>query len=108
MELRPGQTLGHYRIYCRLGEGGMGKVYLAEDTKLHRKVSFKFLSSNFTQDINVCADLSGKARDFPRSTIQIFLRFIRLVKTDGQRFIATEFIEGQTLRHRLRSPRRDR
>ena len=49
-ELKAGHTVAHYRIVSLLGQGGMGKVYLAEDTKLHRKVSLKFLSTNFTQD----------------------------------------------------------
>src|SRR5437879_11047080 len=50
VDLKSGQTVAHYRILSLLGEGGMGTVYLAEDTKLHRKVSLKFLSTNFTQD----------------------------------------------------------
>src|SRR4030095_17030652 len=50
MGLNAGSTVAHYRILSLLGEGGMGTVYLAEDTKLHRKVSLKFLSTNFSQD----------------------------------------------------------
>src|SRR5258708_4593804 len=50
VEFRPGQMVAHYKLLSLLGEGGMGKVCLAEDTKLHRKVSLKFLSTNFTQD----------------------------------------------------------
>src|SRR5687767_6811408 len=50
VELKPGQVVAHYRIISLLGEGGMGRVYLAEDTKLHRKVSLKFLAGNLTQD----------------------------------------------------------
>src|SRR5205823_2616255 len=49
-ELKADQAVGHYRILSLLGEGGMGKVYLAEDTKLHRKVSLKFLTRSFTKD----------------------------------------------------------
>src|SRR5687768_1798154 len=49
-QLKAGSTVAHYRILSLLGQGGMGKVYLAEDTKLHRKLSLKFLSTNFAQD----------------------------------------------------------
>src|SRR5512144_2296227 len=50
VELKAGQTVGHYKILSLLGEGGMGTVYLAEDTKLHRRVCLKFISSSFTED----------------------------------------------------------
>src|SRR5215831_9717383 len=50
MDLKSGQVVAHYRIVSLLGEGGMGTVYLAEDTTLHRKVSLKFLSTRFIQD----------------------------------------------------------
>jgi serine/threonine protein kinase len=49
LELKPGTAVAHYKILSLLGEGGMGRVYLAEDTKPHRKVSLKFLSTNFAQ-----------------------------------------------------------
>ncbi|SRR6266545_4142351 len=49
-KLSAGQAVGRYRIVSLIGEDGMGRVYLAEDTKLHRKVSLKFLSTNVTQD----------------------------------------------------------
>jgi eukaryotic-like serine/threonine-protein kinase len=49
-DFEPGQMVAHYQILSLLGEGGMGKVYLAEDTKLHRKVSLKFLTQSLTQD----------------------------------------------------------
>src|SRR5713226_9265863 len=49
-QFKSGQTVAHYQILSLLGEGGMGTVYLAEDTKLHRRVSLKFLSTRFIQD----------------------------------------------------------
>ena len=61
-ELRAGEAVGHYRILSLLGAGGMGKVYLAEDTKLHRKVSLKFLSSSFTEEAQRLRRFEQEAR----------------------------------------------
>src|SRR6266568_7585451 len=102
-EFKAGQTVAHYRIVSLLGEGGMGKVYLAEDTKLHRKVSLKFLSTNFTQDRERLRRFEQEARAISALNHPNTLTIHEISETDGRRFIATEFIEGQTLRERLRS-----
>ena len=103
VELRPGQSVAHYRILSLLGEGGMGKVYLAEDTKLHRKVSLKFLSTNFTQDHERLRRFELEGRAASALNHPNILTIHEISETDGRRFITTEFIDGQTLRERLRS-----
>src|SRR6266540_1423329 len=102
-DLKSGQTISHYRILSLLGEGGMGTVYLAEDTKLHRNVSLKFLSANFMQDQERLRRFEQEARAISALNHPNTLTIHEISETDGQRFIATEFIEGQTLRERLRS-----
>jgi serine/threonine protein kinase len=103
MELRSGQTVTHYRILSLLGEGGMGKVYLAEDTTLQRRVSLKFLSTNFTKDHERLRRFEQEARATSALNHPNILTIHEISEFDGHRFIATEFIEGQTLRERLRS-----
>jgi len=103
VELNSGQTVGHYRIVSLLGEGGMGRVYLAEDTKLHRRVSLKFLSTNFTKDDQRLRRFEQEARAVSALNHPNILTIHEIGEADGHRFIATEFIEGQTLRERLRS-----
>jgi eukaryotic-like serine/threonine-protein kinase len=101
-KLTAGQTIGRYRIVSLIGEGGMGQVYLAEDTKLHRKVSLKFLSTNFGQDQERMRRFEQEARAASALNHQNILTIHEIGEADGHRFIATEFIEGQTLRERLR------
>ena len=102
-ELKAGHTVAHYRIVSLLGQGGMGKVYLAEDTKLHRKVSLKFLSTNFTQDEERVRRFELEARAASALSHPNILTIFEIGEVDSHRFIATEFIEGQTLRERLSS-----
>jgi eukaryotic-like serine/threonine-protein kinase len=103
VELKPGQMVAHYRILSLLGEGGMGRVYLAEDTKLHRKVSLKFLSTTLTKDQDRLRRFEQEARAASALNHPNILTIHEIGETEGHRFIATEFIEGQTLRERLRS-----
>src|SRR2546427_9494770 len=101
--LKSGQTVAHYKIVSLIGEGGMGKVYLAEDTKLHRKVSLKFLSTNFTQDRERLRRFEQEARAISALNHPNTLTIHEINETDGRCFIATEYVEGQTLRERLNS-----
>jgi eukaryotic-like serine/threonine-protein kinase len=102
-ELKADQIIGHYRIVSLLGEGGMGRVYLAEDTKLHRKVSLKFLPTAFTDNRERLRRFEQEARAASALNHPNILTIHEIGAADGHRFIATEFIEGQTLRERLRS-----
>ena len=102
-DFKPSQTIGHYSILSLIGEGGMGKVYLAEDTKLHRKVALKFLSRNFTDDNERLRRFEQEARAASALNHPNILTIHEIGEAAGCRFIATEFIEGQTLRGRLPS-----
>ena len=101
--LKPGGMVAHYRILSLLGEGGMGKVYLAEDTKLSRKVSLKFISRNIDVDHEQLRRFEHEARSASALNHPNIIT-IHEIGFDGVRqFIAAEFIEGETLRERLRS-----
>jgi serine/threonine-protein kinase len=97
------QIVGHYRIISLLGEGGMGTVYLAEDTKLYRRVALKFLSRKFTQDEERLRRFEQEARAASALNHPNILTIHEISEADGHLFIATEFIEGETLRERLRN-----
>src|SRR5204862_1048103 len=101
-EFKSGQTVAHYQIVSLLGEGGMGTVYLAEDTKLRRRVSLKFLSTTCTQDHERLRRFEQEARAASALNHPNILTIHEIGEEDGHRFIATEFIEGETLRARLR------
>ena len=101
---QPGDTIGRYRINSLLGEGGMGRVYLAEDTKLHRKVSLKFLSKAVTSDHEKLLRFEQEARAASALNQPNILTIYEFGEEDGQQFIATEYVEGQTLRERLQRP----
>ena len=100
-EFKAGQVVADYRIISPLGEGGMGKVYLAEDTRLHRPVALKFLSRAFTEDYDRLRRFQQEARAASALNHPNILTIHGIGESDGHRFIATEFIEGETLRERL-------
>jgi len=96
-----GQNIGRYRINSLLGEGGMGRVYLAEDTKLRRKVSLKFLSKAVTRDHERLLRFEQEARAASALNHPNILTIYEFCEEEDQQFIVTEFVEGQTLRERL-------
>ena len=103
--LAPGRRLGHYEILSLLGAGGMGEVYLAEDTRLGRRVALKLLSDSLTRD-------DGRLRRFRREAFAAsalnhpnILTIHEAGEEDGLEFIATEYVDGQTLRERVAAGR---
>ena len=100
-ELSSGQKFGHYEILSTLGKGGMGEVYLAEDSRLGRKVALKFLSRSFMNDPDRLRRFEQEARAASALNQPSILTIHEIGETDGRRFIATEYIEGETLRQRL-------
>ena len=103
-KMKAGQTVGRYRIVSLVGEGGMGRVYLAEDAKLHRKVSLKFLSASVTRDHELLRRFEQEARAASALNHPNIITIHEIGEEEGRQFIATEFIEGETLRERLHSP----
>lgn len=95
-----GKTLGRYRILSVLGSGGMGEVYLAQDTTLDRKVALKLLPRKFTQDRDRLRRFEQEARAASALNHPNIITIYEIGDSDGTRFIAAEFVEGETLRAR--------
>ena len=96
------QTLGHFRLHSLLGKGGMGEVYLAEDSKLGRKVALKLLPAAFTQDKERVRRFELEARAASALNHPNIITIYEIGEADQTRFIATEYIAGQTLRASLK------
>jgi eukaryotic-like serine/threonine-protein kinase len=97
-----GQTLGHFEILSHLGSGGMGDVYLAEDNRLHRKVALKLLPAQVTADTERLRRFEQEAQAASALNHPNILTIHEIGETNVTHFIATEFIEGETLRERMR------
>src|SRR5215510_2762982 len=103
MTLAANSTISHYRIISQIGEGGMGEVYLAEDTKLDRKVALKILPVEVAARDDRMRRFVQEAKAISALNHPNILTIYEIDETDSGHFIATEFIEGETLRERMRS-----
>jgi eukaryotic-like serine/threonine-protein kinase len=98
-----GRMLNHYTVLRWIGAGGMGEVYLAEDTRLGRKVAIKLLPDKFTGDEERLRRFEHEACAASTLNHPNILTIYEVGVSDGTSFIVTEYIEGETLRHRLTS-----
>jgi serine/threonine protein kinase/Tfp pilus assembly protein PilF len=103
MDLPPGKKLGRYEIRAKLGQGGMGEVYLAQDTKLDRNVAIKLLSPDIANDKNRMNRFVQEAKAASALNHPNIITIHEIDEADQGQFIATEFIDGETLRDHMRS-----
>jgi serine/threonine protein kinase len=97
----PNTTLAHYTIISRIGAGGMGEVYLAQDTRLDRRVAIKFLNEEFSKDAEKLRRFIQEAKAASALNHPNILTVYEIGEIDGKNYIATELIDGKTLRENL-------
>src|SRR5207249_10701382 len=97
-ELLPNTNLSHYRIVSKIGAGGMGEVYLAEDTRLRRKIALKVLPENIAQDEERLRRFEQEAFAASALNHPNILTVHEFGLEQGTHFLAAEFVQGETLR----------
>ena len=93
-----GQTISHYRILEKLGEGGMGVVYKAEDLKLHRIVALKFLSTELAASPDEVARFEQEAKAISALNYPNIATLFDLGEADGRKFLVLEYLPAGTLK----------
>ncbi|NNE98054.1 MAG: protein kinase, partial [Pyrinomonadaceae bacterium] len=101
MKLEKDTTISHYKIHSEIGKGGMGEVYLAEDTKLNRQVAVKFLNEEFGKDSEKLNRFIQEAQATSALNHPNILTVYGIDSFEDTHYIATEFIEGETLREAI-------
>src|SRR5256714_6932803 len=101
MTLAAGTKLGRYEIRSKIGEGGMGEVYLAEDTRLHRKVALKILPADLASNKDRIRRFEQEATAAAALNHPNIAHIYEIGESEGMNFIAMEFIDGATLREKI-------
>src|SRR6266704_2756872 len=107
MILTAGTQLGRYEIRSKIGEGGMGEVYLAEDTQLKRRVALKILPPELATNDDRMRRFVQEAQAAAALNHPAIAHIYEIGEHDGINFIAMEFVDGQTLRGLIHEPTRD-
>jgi non-specific serine/threonine protein kinase len=100
-KLESGERVAHYEILRQIGEGGMGEVYLARDTRLNRRIALKALPANLTADPSRLGRFKQEAQTVSALNHPNIITIYEIGEASGVHFIATEYVEGETLRQKI-------